>query len=1095
LLLKAAEAVVTTPAKQTKPHPLRRFAQALHEKFSVPVDGEPEDQLRAPFEQLLTETGAALGFPEVTPVGEIRLAHGGGRPDYGVAVGRLLCGHVELKAPGKGADASLFRGRDRAQWERFRNLPNILYGDGREFALYRAGKRLRAVSLPQNPLVTGARAVDDDAARQFDALLNDFLSWEPIAPGNVRQLVDALAPLCRYLRDDVMDALENHVPMVEAVRADWQRYLFPGVDDARFADAYAQTVTFALLLARSNGADTLFVDEAIASLTHVNSLLSRALKVLTDPLVKEHLGASLDMLLRFVKNVPAGTMSGGRRDPWLHFYEDFLAEYDPDLRRDAGVYYTPVEVVKAQVCLVDGLLREKMDKPLGFATGVNVLDPAVGTGTYLLGVIEHALETVRREEGPGAMPARATLLAASLFGFELMVGPYAVASLRLTRMLRQCDGHLPDDGVQIMLNNTLESPREKIPELPSFYRPIGLEHLRAKQVKEAVPVLVCIGNPPYDRHAAATPETLAMTGGWVRWGENKNGTDAILKDFIDPVKAAGKGGKLSNLYNLYVYFWRWALWKTFEHDLAASPGVVSFITASSFIDGDAFLGMREYMRRLCDEIWVIDLGGEGRGTRQSDNVFAIQTPVAITIAVRYGESDRDKPAAVHYTRIEGTRAEKLHALENLRTLADLPFQTCSQDWRAPFRQVAKSAYFDWPLLTDLMPWQHPGVKAARTWPITPAANILQKRWRQLLVKQDRTEAFKESDDRQVTGCYPQFHSLNVDTTPIAALDPLTECPVPHPYGFRSFDRQFILPDGRLLSRPRQQLWHTASYRQIFFASLFTHPIDKGPALTVSAIVPDIHYFRGSYGGKDIVPLYRDAKAAQPNLHPRLLKTLAGIYGHEVTPEDFAAYLYALLAQPAFTARFTRELESRELRVPITKNAALFTKAVALGRELLFLHTYGERFQEGRKWPAARAKCLKAVPADGLPEKFSYDESRQIIDVGGGEFGPVPLEVWEYEVSGLKVAQSWLGYRMKRRKGRKSSPLDDIAPAAWTSEYTGEFLRLLGLLARTLEIHSRQAALLDDALAGDWIEAREIGPVPPQWRKAPTANSAQKALNM
>ncbi|MDR3159424.1 MAG: N-6 DNA methylase [Zoogloeaceae bacterium] len=391
----------------THRHPLQRFAQALRDKFSTHVTGEPEDQIRAPFEQLLTDAGAALGFADVMAVGETTLA-GMGRPDYGVAVAKLLCGHVELKAPGKGANAARFKGHDKAQWERFKNLPNVLYSDGREFVLYRNAQRFRAVSLPQNPLTAGAAAVDAETARQFDSLLHDFLAWEPIVPGNAKQLVEYLAPLTRYLRDDVLDALKHRVPAVEAVKADWRRYLFPGVDDARFADAYAQTVTFSLLLARSNGADTLFVDQAVATLTHANSLLSRALKVLTDPLVQERLGPSLDLLLRVVNRVPIGTMSGGRRDPWLNFYEDFLAEYDPDLRRDAGVYYTPVEVVKAQVCLADDLLRRRMGKKFGFATGgVNVLDPAVGTGTYLLGVIEHALEQVRQIEGPGSVPARA----------------------------------------------------------------------------------------------------------------------------------------------------------------------------------------------------------------------------------------------------------------------------------------------------------------------------------------------------------------------------------------------------------------------------------------------------------------------------------------------------------------------------------------------------------------------------------------------------------------------------------------------------------------------------------------------------------------
>lgn len=257
-------------------------------------------------------------------------------------------------------------------------------------------------------------------------------------------------------------------------------------------------------------------------------------------------------------------------------------------------------------------MRNRLNKPDGFATGgVNVLDPAVGTGTYLLGVIEHTLKRVEEVEGPGAVAARASVLTSAIYGFETMIGPYAVAALRLTRMLRQYGAGMPDDGAQVILTNTLESPHEKIPELPILYRPIGLEHKRAKRIKDSVPVLVCLGNPPYSRHESSTKENRADTGSWIRWGETGNGKDAILNDFIDPVKRAGLGNSLKNLYNLYTYFWRWALWKTFEHDLARGAGIVSYITASSFLDGDAFLGMRQHMRMLCDEIWIIDLGGEG----------------------------------------------------------------------------------------------------------------------------------------------------------------------------------------------------------------------------------------------------------------------------------------------------------------------------------------------------------------------------------------------------------------------------------------------------------------------------------------------------
>jgi hypothetical protein len=158
--------------------------------------------------------------------------------------------------------------------------------------------------------------------------------------------------------------------------------------------------------------------------------------------------------------------------------------------------------------------------------------------------------------------------------------------------------------------------------------------------------------------------------------------------------------------------------------------------------------MREHMRRVCDEVWIIDLGGEGRGTRQEENVFAIRTPVAIAICARYAEGDRDAPAKVHYVRLAGDRAPKLERLDAIGDFGDLPWESCPTDWHAPFRPAGIGPYFTWPRFIDLMPWQHSGMQVKRTWPIAPDEETLKRRWRRLLRAEDRAEAFKESRDSQ-----------------------------------------------------------------------------------------------------------------------------------------------------------------------------------------------------------------------------------------------------------------------------------------------------------------------------------------------------------
>ena len=625
---------------------LQKFAEAVTAKMTQLTAGEPEDQLRGPFENFMADAADAIGW-KVVCTGETPLPGRLGRPDYAVHRDQLLAGYVELKAPGAGANAKRFKGHNRSQFKRFSAIPNILYTDGNEWALYRGGELTgKTIRLSGDVASEGKKAATPRDAQAIEGLLRDFLAWEPFIPEGPNGKIDLkgfaalLAPLTRMLREDVTDALKRSDSPLVQLASDWRQLLFPEASDEQFADAYAQTVAFALLLGRSEGAEPLTLDTAEKALAVQHNLLSRALQVLTDPGARAEMSASLDLLLRVIAAVPPATFAGPE-DPWLYFYEDFLAAYDPKLRKDAGVYYTPVEVVRCQVRLIDDLLVNRLNKPLGFADpGVVTLDPAAGTGTYLLGVIAHALGRVAAEQGAGAVAGQATELAKNLYGFELMVGPYAVAELRVSRALRDRGAALPKDGTHVYLTDTLESPHAEPPQLPLFLRPIAEQHAKALMVKSNVPVIVCLGNPPYDRHEAAemdenrTVTNQARTGGWVRWGDSGKGVDAIFRDFLDPATAAGHGVHTKNLYNLYVYFWRWALWKVFEHETAHGPGVVSFISASSYLDGDAFCGMREYMRRQCDEIWILDLGGEGRGTRKSDNVFAIQTPVAIAVAFR-----------------------------------------------------------------------------------------------------------------------------------------------------------------------------------------------------------------------------------------------------------------------------------------------------------------------------------------------------------------------------------------------------------------------------------------------------------------------------
>ena len=275
-----------------------------------------------------------------------------------------------------------------------------------------------------------------------------------------------------------------------------------------------------------------------------------------------------------------------------------------------------------------------------------------------------------------------------------------------------------------------------------------------------------------------------------------------------------------------------------------------------------------------------------------------------------------------------------------------------------------------------MPWQHSGVQLKRTWPIATDTETLERRWRALLNAADRAKAFRRTGDREIHSSYDVALTGSSDSTPIARLPRGAPIPEVQRYAYRSLDRHSIIADGRLMSRPRPDLWRAHSDRQVYLTSSFTQPLGNGPGLTSSALIPDLHYFSGR-GAKDILPLYRTGKASQANILPGLLELLGSVYQCAVTPEDFLAYVYGVLAQPAFTAHFAKELESRDLRVPITMDAALFERvARRAGAHLLWLHTYGERFvPEGKparpNSPPGAARCTVAVPGDavGYPEKI------------------------------------------------------------------------------------------------------------------------------
>jgi hypothetical protein len=653
-------------------------AQAKRKLANPAVSGAPEDQLRNPLEQLVVDLADLTGLSthSVKLVGETTLAHLSTRPDFAVTVRNALTGYIEVKAPGKGYDPRRFTDEhDKKQWKKLKTLPNLIYTDGNGFTLWQDGELVETVALDGDIEKAGSKLT---APATLLALFTNFFAWAPIQPRNAKQLAGVSARLCRLLREEVAEELERNNPGLTTLATEWRSLLFPEASNRQFADGYAQAVTFGLLVARVRKIDLADgLEHAAVELRKASGLIGTALGLLVhDSEVKTALKTSLETLQRVLDVVDWDQVSKGDADAWLYFYEDFLAVYDNDLRKQTGSYYTPPQVVDAMVRLVDEALRDKalFGKRDGLAAkDVTICDPAVGTGTFLLGVLRQIAKRVEADKGAGAVGAEVGKAAGRMFGFEMQFGPFAVAQLRLIAEMQALVGGLIPPIPHLYVTDTLGDPYAVETQFSVTVAPIAASRKEANRVKREQPITVVLGNPPYKNQAAGM-------GGWVEDGSK--GRQAPMARWAPPSEW-GIGAHAHHLKNLYVYFWRWATLKVFGSGLEDATGVkddkhagvVCFITVAGFLNGPGFQKMREDLRRECAAIWVIDCSPEGHQPPVNTRIFqGVQQPVCIVLAARTLNKDRDTPATLKFKALPEGHRERV----KFPALAELSLK--SKEW-------------------------------------------------------------------------------------------------------------------------------------------------------------------------------------------------------------------------------------------------------------------------------------------------------------------------------------------------------------------------------------------------------------------------------
>jgi len=750
-----------------------------------------------------------------------------------------------------------------------------------------------------------------------------------------------------------------------------------------------------------------------------------------------------------------------------YFYEPFLQAFDPELRKQLGVWYTPREVVRYMVARVDTVLREELNLPLGLADpNVMVLDPCCGTGAYLVEVLRK-IETTLRAQGGDALVASDLRKAAQerIFGFEILPAPFVVAHLQLGLLLRQLGAPLPDKAgarVGVYLTNALTGwdPDAKHPDLP--FHELAEERDRAGDVKQSKPILVILGNPPYNGYAGVTPSA-----------EERALSDAYRTTKRAPAPQ-GQG-----LNDLYVRFFRMAERKIVEQ---TGKGIVCFISNYSWLDGLSFTGMRERYLEVFDKIWIDSLNGDkyktGKLTPEGEpdpSIFStpsnregIQVGTAVALMVRrdthMAKSDlrfrdfwgnaklRDLGASSGAGYVEVTPSDTLGAV--LRPLSAAP------------------AYSTWPSLTDLFREYFPGVKTSRD-------EFLIDIDREALIHRMRLFLDAHASDAVVRESVPEGMKQTARYDPsevrrILSHQGFVDGNVRR-YAFRPFDHRWVYWEGttKLLDEKRAEFIPHISSDNPMIEARQRQAMDVFDRGYVTSVVPD------NFGNGLSSFFLRSLRAAA---------TTDGLFGpeerssnlssramHLITQLDSASeYLFdhvlAVLHCSSYRLENAGALRQDWPRVPLPASKEALERSAALGAELRQLldpevsvtdapiSGYPERFKHLGTLTSADGRALDPTAGDlavtagwgirgkggiTMPARGRVTDNGESVDVWLNDrayWANVPKAVWEYTLGGYQVIKKWLSYRERPLLGRDLT----IEEARYVSEMVRRIAAIISL---------------------------------------------------
>ena len=926
-----------------------------------------------------------------------------GAPDYAVSrnQGGLIVGYVEAKDIGVSLhDIERESGRanpataNGKQFKRYReSLPNLLLTDYAEFRWYVDGQRRVAATLAE--LNDGGRpALRRDGIDETDALLAGFLSHNPAPIASPQELAQRMARLTHLVREVVAEGFRLGIlsPDVSDLYEASKSVLVPDLTHNAFADMFAQTLAYGLFAARVNDDSGSFQRrDAARNIPQANPFIRRIFSLLSDPaLDDEPFVGFVDDLAQLLGNadMEAVLADFGKRtahqDPILHFYETFLAAYDPALRERRGVYYTPEPVVSYIVRSVDHILRQRFDCPEGLADHstatyetleydgntpktvekqshrVLVLDPACGTGSFLYAVIDHIREHYRNGGNAGMWDGYVKdHLLPRLYGFELLMAPYAMAHLKLAMQLSGQDLPAESRGdwaydfasserLGVYLTNSLEEGEMQVP-LSGPYRVIAEEANSATEIKRDMPIMVVLGNPPYSGHSA----NASRKDGKLTWiGE-------LIEDYKQ-VDGKGLGERNTKwLQDDYVKFIRFGQ----QRIQKSGAGILAFITNHGYLDAPTFRGMRQQLMGTFTEIHLLDLHGNSRMQERApdggldQNVFDIQQGVSIAIFVK--EDGKPGPATVHHSELWGTREAKYKSLHemDISTTGWTALAPESPDYRfKPWDNELGKEYRKWLPINEIMSVNSAGIVTARDrltihWSsdeVMPTVRDFVSRSSENARTQYKLGA--DAQDWKVSLAQDDLTKYKIDDSLVTSVL------------YRPFDTRYTYYTGAsrgFICRPRSEVMRHMLEGDNLGLIATRQTRDKWDALATKSIIA--HKAMAAYDINSLFPLYTypseqsieqglyQRGERQPNLAPaftadleqrlsmRFISDGKGDLRETFGPEDVFHYIYAMFHSPTYRERYDQFLRADFPRVPLVDDLELFRILVELGEQLTKVH--------------------------------------------------------------------------------------------------------------------------------------------------------------